>query len=132
MGVVVIPRNKEIFDRDTTDELNRSFFSINDNISSYKSVPLEHKSEIRYSNNSNTFLAEKLLCIREFFKSSGVYDRFTKVAELPVSVPYDAWGNAVAENSESLLVHVTGKGVYVYGYSTPNVTFNICMDIVIP
>ncbi len=130
--VVSIDRNSGLFSSRTIDELNNSFFQINSMISNYKTEPLEHKSKIQYINNSNSFIAENILCIRESFISQGVYDTFTKIAELPRSVPYDVWGSAISETSDFLTFHIKDKSIYIYGNSTPNERFNIVIDIVLP
>jgi len=132
MVVSINRNNNNIFSPQTIDELNNSFFQINNLISEYKPEPLEYKSNIQYINNSNSFIAENILCIRESFISQGVYDRFTKILELPKSVPYDVWCSAISEKSNFLTVHIKNKSVLVYGTSTPNEVFNIVIDIVLP
>lgn len=130
--VVSINRNDNIFDPQVTDELNSAFFQINNMISNYKSEPLEHKYTLQYVNNSNSFIAENLLCVRESFISRGVYGAFTEIDQLPRSVPYDVWGNAVSESSNTLTFHIKDKSIYIFGNSEPNEKFNIVIDIVLP
>ncbi len=130
--VVSINRNSKVFDKNTTDELNSAFYKINQAISNYKSEPLQHKAAIQYIDNSNSFIAENILCIRETFKSIGVYSSFTKILDLPRSVPYDVWTTAVSEGGNIMMVHIKEKSLSVYGTSLEGEIFHIILDVVLP
>lgn len=131
--VVTIDRNSGLFSKQVSDELNKAFYEVNQNIQNYKAEELEYPYNVTAISGSNSFMIEeKILCIREKFVSAGYYPTFTKIMELPKAVPYDVWLSATSESSAVMTIHISNKDVYVYGISAANEVFNIIADIVIP
>ena len=126
--IVQINRNSDIFSKQQTDELNKAFSIINDKIEAYEAEPLAYKNEVAVFDNC-FILDERILCIRLKFDFT-YNDSFTKVAELPRSIPYDVWTKANNEKNESVFVHVNGKDVFAYGAASEG-QYYLCMDIII-
>lgn len=131
--VVTLDRNSGLFSKQVSDELNKAFYEVNQNIQNYKTEDLEYPYNVTAISGSNSFLIEeKILCIREKFQSAGYYPSFTKIMELPKAIPYDVWLSATSESSSVLTIHILDKDVYVYGISEVGEVFNIIADIVLP
>lgn len=130
--VITISRNSNLFTAAQSDELNKAFYNINQKIQNYKSEPLEYKNKVQYIDNSNSFIIDNMICLRETFTAKGAYNTFTKVMDLPVNIPYDVWGTAVSESNAVIGYHILGRALYVYGNTLPNDIFHIVEDVIVP
>lgn len=133
---IAINRNSETFDKLVADELNSAFYKINKKIEEYKSEDLDYKYKVTEIINSNSFITENILYIRESFKiekPEDIFVKFIKIKELPINVPFDVWGTAVSTDSKSVLTyHILGKEIFITGNTFLNQTFCIIENIIIP
>lgn len=129
--IISISRNSNIFSRQQADEINKAFDNINKKIENYKTEDLDYKEKIRKITKTS-FIAGNVLYIRENFTPDKQYVRFTKIMDLPVSIPYDIWKNIYLADNSSLTIHILGKEVFVFGNATVGKTASICVDAVIP
>lgn len=129
--IISISRNSNIFSRQQADEINKAFDNINKKIENYKTEDLDYKEKIRKITKTS-FIAGNVLYIRENFTPDRQYVRFTKIMDLPVSIPYDIWKNIYLADNSSLTIHILGKEVFVFGNATVGKTASICVDAVIP
>ena len=129
---ISINRNADIFDKQVADELNISFAAISKKIEDYKTEDLEHKENLRYL-GGNSFVAGKIVCIRETVRINGRAKNFTEVGRLNVTIPYNVWTTAVTENGESLICYIRDSSIYVQGTLSkyPQEVY-VVEDIVLP
>ena len=134
---IVINRNNRLFDPAVTDELNSAFYKINKKIENYKTEDLDYKEKIQYIKNSNSFITDSVLHIRETFKIDEtdlgkIFLGFYKIKELPYNVNFDVWGSAISKDCKSVLTyHIIGKNIFVTGNTFLNQEFVIVEDIII-
>ena len=129
--IITISEKSGLFTKQQTSELNSAFQNINRKIDNYKSEEKDYKEPIRRL-GSRSFVAGNILHIRELFEAKQVYNRFVKVLELPVSIPYDVWKTVYQSDNIPLTIHVLDRNVYVFGNATVGATISIVADIVIP
>lgn len=129
--IITITEKSGLFTKSQTNELNNAFANINKKIQGYKTTELEYKEPIRKL-TSTSFIAGQILHIRESFEVKQGYNRFVNIIELPVSIPYDVWLPCWQPDNSCLTIHILGKDVAVFGYSTVGNKANIIADIVIP
>lgn len=130
--VVTINRNDKLFSPQIADELNKSFYTINQKIGSYKAEELDYKYNVQFVSNSDSFILDNVFCIREKFVSAGNYETFTKIKDLPRSVPFDVWTQAVSLKGDFLTVHIKDKEIFVYGLSRSDDIFYLYCDVILP
>ncbi len=132
--VISVPRNSGLFTEQVSDELNKSFYSINNKIENYENKDLEYKEDVQYLGaNSNSFKSGNLICFRDGFEIKHGMDKYTKVGSILATVPFDVWGQAITSNNESVFIHIKGRDVFAQGELTfyPQIAY-LCMDIVVP
>ena len=130
--VISINRNDNIFDKQVADELNISFAAINKKIENYKAEDLEHKEDLRYL-GGNSFVAGKIVCLRESVWIRERAKNFTEIGKLNITIPYNVWTTAVTENGDSMICYIKNSSIYVQGtLSKYPQSVYIVEDIVLP
>lgn len=132
--VISVPRNSGLFTEPVADELNKAFYSINDKIEKYESKDLDFKEDVQYlSPDSNSFKGGNVISFRDGFTIDKAMNRFTKVGNIMITVPYDVWTWATTEYNESMFIHIKGREVFAYGNLSyyPQIAY-LCTDIVVP
>lgn len=129
--IITISEKSGLFTKQQTSELNSAFQNINRKIDNYKSEEKDYKEPIRRL-GSRSFVAGNILHLREIFQATQVYNRFVKILELPVSVPYDVWQTIYQQNGLPLTIHILDRNVYVFGNAAVGATVAIVTDVVIP
>jgi len=132
--IVTIKRDSGLFTKKVSDELNKSFATINEKIENYKNTDLEYKEELQLLEGSaQSFRSGNLLCIRENFTVTERLESFTILKTLPVSVPYDVWGWATTEKQEMIYIHIINNAIYGFGTLTqyPQKAY-LVLDIILP
>lgn len=129
--IITISEKSGLFSKQQTAELNSAFQNINRRIYDYKSEELAYKEPIRKL-GSRSFVAGNVLHLRELFEAKQVYNRFVKILELPVSVPYDYWNTIYQADGLPLTIHILNRDVYVFGNAAVGATVAIVADVVIP
>lgn len=129
--IITISEKSGLFTKQQTSELNSAFQNINRKIDNYKSEELTYKEPIRKL-GSRSFIAGNVLHIRELFEAKQVYNRFVKILELPVSIPYDVWQTVYQSDNIPLTIHILDRNVYVFGNAVVGSIISIVVDVVIP
>lgn len=129
--IITISEKSGLFTKQQTSELNNAFQNINRKIDNYKSEELTYKEPIRKL-GSRSFIAGNVLHIRELFEAKQVYNRFVKILELPVSIPYDVWQTVYQSDNIPLTIHILDRNVYVFGNAVVGSIISIVVDVVIP
>lgn len=132
--VLTVKRNSGLFSPEQSDELNKSFYKINQDIENYKAPPIAYTEEVRLINPSGfSFISGNLVCLREKILIKEAYTQFTKVGSLEINIPYDYWCTAPTSGKETLMFHLKGSDIYCWGrLSSYPQTAYLTEDFVLP
>ena len=132
--VLTVKRDSNLFTPEQADELNKSFYKINQDIENYNAPDIAYTEKVKLINSSGfSFTSGNLVCLREKLNIKEAYSQFTKIGSLEINIPYDYWCTAPTSEKETLMFHLTGSDIYCYGTlaSYPQTAY-LVEDFVLP